>query len=89
MGIRAVIFTSALMIAAAIAVSLRFSIVVGPTIEVANSIEYPRAGIYRLDHWTGAVMWCATPRPISDVPGALPTLLHAARVNCEATSRLD
>jgi hypothetical protein len=73
-GIPAAILTGALIVAATIAVLLRWTIVVGPT--TGETTNYPLQGIYRLDCWTGNVTWCR--------PHGLPGLASPTRVNCEA-----
>jgi hypothetical protein len=75
MGIPVAILTGTLIIAATVAVLLRWSIVVGPT--TGEATDTPLQGIYRLDRWTGAVTWC---RPMYGLPG----VLSPAKVNCEA-----
>jgi hypothetical protein len=67
MGIPAAIIAGALIIAAAIVFSARWSIVPAT---VHN-------GVYRLDRWTGSVVWC--------LPSAAPSVETAGRMNCQAT----
>jgi hypothetical protein len=73
-GIAAAILTGALIVAATIAVLLRWTIVVGPT--TGETTDHPIQGIYRLDRWTGSVMWCR--------PHGLPGLVAPTKVYCEA-----
>jgi hypothetical protein len=75
MGARipAAILTAALIIAATLAVLLRWTIVVGPT--TGETTDYPLQGIYRLDRWTGSVTWCR--------PQGLPGLMLPVEVKCE------
>ena len=73
MSIPTSIMTGALIIAATVAVVLRWSLMTGPTI--GETTDNPIPGIYRLDRWTGSVTWCK---------GALPSLLTPSALNCDA-----
>jgi hypothetical protein len=73
------ILIGALIIGAAIAFSFRYSIAVGPTREagaaVGGGLDYPRPGVYRLDRWTGSVIWCGQQ--------FLPSPSSASQFTCE------
>jgi hypothetical protein len=75
MGNSLAIVVAALIIALTIAFTSRWSIAVGPTNEAGITSsglrDYARLGVYRLDRWTGAVVWCgqqALPSPMSASP---------------------
>jgi hypothetical protein len=79
MGTPAAILVGAVVIAASIAVSLHYSIAVGPTrtggAALGGGPDYDRPGVYRLDRWTGEVVWCGQQ--------LLPSPVSASRFTCE------
>jgi len=74
MGIPGAIVAGALILAATIGILFRWTIVIGPT--TGERTDYPIQGIYRLDRWTGTVMWCRS----YGLPGVYGV---TAKINCE------
>lgn len=68
MGIPVTIVLGALIIGAVIALSMRWELVVGPNRDFGDTSQ---PGIYRLDRWTGKVVWCATPARTGFIIGAV------------------
>ena len=73
MNTSAAILTGALIIGTAIAFTLRWDIAIGPTQQ--QNTEYPIQGVYRLDRWTGKIVWCA--------PTPFPGPLRPREVTCD------
>jgi hypothetical protein len=74
MGIPVAIVIGALIVGAAIAFTFRWELVVGPNRDFRDLAQ---PGIYRLDRWSGAVAWCATPQRTG-------LIRDASSVDCES-----